>query len=84
MIIDSGLANWINYIIEDVESVSHNEITLGLSILVGFFMSWFEFTQSLGMKMAYNNISFSNSWRFIKSIAIPFLKMNYKKKHQYI
>lgn len=29
MIIDSGLANWINHIIEDVESVSHNEITLG-------------------------------------------------------
>lgn len=59
MIIDSRLvnaairnANWINYIIEDVESVSHNEITLGLSILVGLFMSWFEFTQSLGMKMA--------------------------------
>ena len=38
MIIDSGLANWINHIIEDVESVSHNEITLGLSILVGFFI----------------------------------------------
>ena len=29
MIIDSGLANWINHIIEDVESVSHNEIKLG-------------------------------------------------------